>query len=104
MWGWYQKSPATNLARRDLIKQAEVLERVINVMKQPMTDGGLPWLVRVEDIQAMADDLRQQTTWRKTNETHRNDYSTPGRADFLFPGAVLNHPAAYLDCEVITHN
>lgn len=49
-----------HLNRRDLIKQAEALERTINVMQQPMMDGGHPWLVRVEDIQAMADDLRTQ--------------------------------------------
>ncbi|MFP3442121.1 hypothetical protein R0K18_30740, partial [Pantoea sp. SIMBA_133] len=52
--------PTHSLARRDARVKAEALERAIKVMRQPMTDGGQPWLIRVEDVQAMAADYRQQ--------------------------------------------
>lgn len=57
---WREQAPTTSLARRDAEKQAEALERAIRVMRQPMHDGGQPWLVRVEDLQAMAEDYRRQ--------------------------------------------
>jgi hypothetical protein len=49
------KPDTTSLARRDALKQAEALERVIRVMRQPCTD-----VCYWQDIQAMADELRRQ--------------------------------------------
>ncbi len=59
-----EELPETSLARLITEKQAEALERAIKVMRQPFTEGGAPWLVRVEDLQAMADDYRRQAEER----------------------------------------
>lgn len=56
----YDDTPETSLTRRDLIKQAEAVEQLIRAMRQPMHEGGQPWLIRVEDAQFMANELRQQ--------------------------------------------
>lgn len=54
------RGPADSLAARDARMKAEALECAIKVMSQPMTDGGQPCLIRVEDVQAMAAEYREQ--------------------------------------------
>ena len=62
MWEWYQEAPASSLARRDLIKQAEVLEDIAAVLKKNRHDDA----AQTARIKAHAN--RQQASQLEKNQ------------------------------------